>query len=505
MSIRQQLGFFASLLVYAAVSACGQAEKSALLQRWFEARTAHFNTYSCGPTQEVARLAARLEQFRDAYAQLAGTEAVASPPILVMAFPDQASMTPFLPLYDGKPANLAGFFARVSDENLIVLSLAGAGAGSLEVILHEFAHSLLRHNERFWPMWLNEGMADVYSTFEVTGDHSTRIGRPIERHVGLLKQKPLLPLSELFAVRRDSPEYNERERQGVFYAESWLLTHYLMLGNNADHKARFGQLTVLLRQGQPAEAAFTNALRVSLATMEKELGEYLKLGKFEPMTLPVRANLHAPQALAWRELSAAEICFRLGYELLRVGRPEAAEPYFVHTRELAPASALAVEGPGLLASERGKPAEAAAYLHEAILRGSSNFLVHFVYAREKYRLTAKTPDNYSPLAEPEAAEIRGELRKSLALMPFFAPAHHLLGFFELVQGENPAEARQHLQRAIQLEPENQAYVLTLAQAQFTNPEEARRTLAPLRLPYVDKQVRAHAEAMLKQIGAAEGK
>ena len=50
--------------------------------------------------------------------------------------------------------------------------MRGTGAESLQVIYHEFAHALLRHNERFWPMWLKEGMADIYSTFEVTGDHS---------------------------------------------------------------------------------------------------------------------------------------------------------------------------------------------------------------------------------------------------------------------------------------------------------------------------------------------
>ena len=36
---------------------------------WFEARTAHFNIYSCGNRQAVSKLAGRLEQFCKAYAQ----------------------------------------------------------------------------------------------------------------------------------------------------------------------------------------------------------------------------------------------------------------------------------------------------------------------------------------------------------------------------------------------------------------------------------------------------
>src|SRR5579862_3511223 len=58
------------------------AEAPDLLSRaWFQSRTAHFNIYSCGDAQEVARVAARLEQFREAYSILAGAQAVKSPPI----------------------------------------------------------------------------------------------------------------------------------------------------------------------------------------------------------------------------------------------------------------------------------------------------------------------------------------------------------------------------------------------------------------------------------------
>ncbi len=168
----------------------GEPNNTAMVQRqWSEVRTAHFNVYSCGVTRDVYKLAARLEQFCEAYTLLAtnGSQAVASPPIVVMAFPDHESMKPFLPLYQGKPANLAAFFQRGSDENLIVLATAGPNSGytDLEVIYHEYAHLLFRHNDRDWPLWLKEGMAEVYSTFETSG-YNIRIGKPIEHHLRLL-------------------------------------------------------------------------------------------------------------------------------------------------------------------------------------------------------------------------------------------------------------------------------------------------------------------------------
>jgi tetratricopeptide (TPR) repeat protein len=488
------------MLALAASTTAGQpGGKSLIHQRWFEARTAHFRIYSCGATQAVAKLAARLEQFRDGYSLLAGAQAVASPPIIVMAYPEYASMKPFLPLYQGKPENLAGLFIRGSDENLIVLHLAGAD--SLPRVFHEYSHLLMRHNAPFWPMWLNEGMAEIYAPFEVIGAYRTRIGKPIEQHLRLLEQTPLLPLKKLFAVTRDSPEYNEARQQGIFYAESWLLAHYLMLGGNPAHQAGFRQLTPLLRLGQPPEQAFTNALRTSLPAMEDQLRRYLKQGRFQSLELPVAANLQTPRAMFSQVLTPAEVCFRLGDQLFRIGRLETAESYFLQARRLAPASPLPFEGLGLLAAKRKQPEESLRFLQQAMQRGQVSFLAHYVYAQEKYALTARAPDSYSRLANEPAADIRAELQKSLALMPDFGPAHDLLGFFEMVQGEDLAAAEKHLAKAVQLEPENQGYQVTLAQVQLArnDPEAARRTLEPLRRPYVEAKVRTLAEQMLREM------
>ncbi|MDB6124528.1 MAG: repeat-containing protein [Pedosphaera sp.] len=500
--IRHLVCGLTAFLLLAAATAFGEPGGNALVQRnWFETRTASFNIYSCASTQEVSRLAARLEQFREAYSNLAGTNAVASPSIVVMAFPDHKSMEPYLPLYQGKPVSLAAFFHRGSDENLIVLGLSDHGPDSMEVIFHEYTHLLLRHNDRIWPIWLKEGMAEIYSTFDASG-HGARIGLPISHHLRLLSQKSFMPLKELFAVDHDSPQYNEQEHQGIFYAEAWLLTHYLMLGDNPGLKARFGQLTTLLRQGQKPEQAFTNAFQVTLPQMEAQLHRYLERGRFEPLPLLVKADLSAPRSMVRRGITPSETSYWLGNELLRVNRPDAAEPLFTQAQKLAPTSPLPYEGLGMLAAQRKKSEEAVRQLKESLQRGSTSFLAHYVYARERFHLTADAKERYTTLSDSAAKEIRSELEKSIGLMPNFGPAHQLLGFFELVQGENLAAAEEHLRRSIQLEPENQWYSLALAQAQMARKETdaARRTLEPLRLPNVEAKLREHAEELFQEIG-----
>jgi tetratricopeptide (TPR) repeat protein len=469
---------------------------------WFEARSIHFHTFSCGPVQQVARLTARLEQFRVAYEALAGAQAVLSPPINVIALPDQEALARCVPLYQGKPGNLSGFFHRGSDENLIVLSLSDGGTDSLETIFHEYAHLLLRRNQEAWPMWLNEGMADIYATFEVTGDHGVRLGKPQALYLDILAHEPLLPLATLFAITHDSPGYNERERQGIFYAESWLLTHYLMVGSPV-HRARFGELTTLLRQGQAPEQAFTNTFRLSLPLMQKELNRYIQQGRFNALELTVRASLQTTQPLATRALAPAETCFRLGDELFRVGRDDEARQLFTRSGTLDPASPLSYEGLGLMAAEAGQHAEALDQLKHAVAHGSKSFLVHYLYAREKLVLSTSIPDTYSKLKGPDAAEVQTALETSLALMPEFGPAHHLMGFFQLVQEQDLAAAERHLKRAIELEPEKPAYLLTLAQIQIAahEPGSARGTLTALCQPYIDGKVRAHAQKLLQNLGS----
>ncbi len=506
--LRQRLKLLCALVglaVSTAVAAFAQDDTDALIhEHWFEARTAHFNLYSCGTPQEVYKVITRLEQFRDAYGLLAGAQSLTSPPITVIAFPNTDAMRPFLPQYQGQAMSLSGFFKRSSDENLIVLALTGTNTESLDTIYHELTHLLLRRNDGIWPVWLQEGMAEMYSTFESTG-RGVRFGKPIPSHLWALQHEDWMPLKDLLSVTHDSPQYNERSYQGMFYAESWLLTHYLMNGDNPTIKARFRDYTPLLRRGQTTVEAFTNALRMPLPAIEADLKRYLARGDFESLSAVVSVDLSAPRQVVTRPIGRVETCFHLGDELLRINRGDAAEPYFLEGEKIAPNSPLPYEGLGLLALDREKPEEELRQLKISLEKGSTSFLAHYTYAQAKFHLQGDGQGRFTRLEPSLAAEIRGELEKSIALMPAFGPAHELLGFFELVQGDDLPDAEQQLQRAIQLEPENQWYLISLAQVQLRSRDlaAARHTLEPLRLPTVESKLRERAEEEMTEIDRLE--
>jgi tetratricopeptide (TPR) repeat protein len=191
--------------------------------------------------------------------------------------------------------------------------------------------------------------------------------------------------------------------------------------------------------------------------------------------------------------------------LMRVDRLDDAEAWFERGAKIAPKSPLPLEGLGLLASEREQHAKAIENFRAAAALGPLTFLSHYTWGKALLQSTAKRKDTFTRPSAPIAAEIKSEFQKSLALMPDFGPAHELLGFVLMVEDEDLAAAERHLQRAIELEPENQAYLFSLAQLQWrrNNVAAARRTLEPLRLTYADPRLRAHAEEMLKEMAGPE--
>ena len=290
-------------------------------------------------------------------------------------------------------------------------------------------------------------MAEIYSTFQTSG-YSAYIALPIEHHLELLQSQPLLPLKELFAVGHDSPEYNERTLQGMFYAESWLLTHYLMAGDNPVLKERFKQFTPCCTRVRHRSRPSRTRCRFPCPRWKRSCAAILSGGQFTGISFALPDNVAAPKGFATRWLTPVENYFRLGDELFRIGRMAAAERMFAAAQLLAPASPLPYEGLGLLAAEREQTDEALRQLHAAIERGSTSFLAVFPPRVGDCIIAPPShPDDPSRLPKDVAGEIHADLLRSLTLMPDFGPAHELFGIVELARGGSVPLAEQHLELA----------------------------------------------------------
>jgi tetratricopeptide (TPR) repeat protein len=451
----------------------------------------------------MRQVAVWLELFHDAFARLLSKPVVNfSVPTTVVVFRDDASFRPFKPLYQGRPADVAGYFQPGPDVNYIALSLERGGRDSLRTAFHEYVHLHLRENMPDAPLWLNEGLAEFYSAFAVSGGEAA-FGAPIPYHIRLLRGRELIPLATLFAVAHDSPHYNERDKSGIFYAESWALVHYLMLGGGGRLRPQLTRFVNLLSAGVSADAGVQLAFGMSLEALEGELKEYVRRGEFASERVAVGRGPDSHVSAQSAALSEAEAYSYLGDLLLHINRPGDAEKYFQRSLSLDPKLAAAHAALGLLLVRQGSFEEAKKHLRLATVTPQS-YLVHYYYAYVLSQEGAGSgPARYSP---ESAAVMRNELGKVIKLAPQFANAYYLLAFVNLVTGEQLDEAVDLAKRAQQLDRGRPHYPLLLAQIHLgrRDVESARQILESLARQNTDPQVRSEAEALLEYIDSPSG-
>src|SRR5436190_9517300 len=193
---------------------------------WTRVNSKNFTLIGNASEKEIRQVATRLEQFRDVFTRLLSLAKFDSPvPTTVIVFKSMGSYKPF------NPRNYAGYFQKGPDVNYITLT-ADARESAFSVIYHEYVHIMLDNTTGNLPAWFNEGLAEYYSTFLIEDDLKVHVGELIPDHLQTLRQGKFYPLRTLFAVNHDSPEFDEGKKRGIFYAESWALVHYLMLGSN---------------------------------------------------------------------------------------------------------------------------------------------------------------------------------------------------------------------------------------------------------------------------------
>ena len=78
----------------------------------------------------------------------------------------------------------------------------------------------------------------------------------------------------LFAVDHASPYYNEESKTTIFYAESWALTHLLMLGDQRKHSQKLTKYIALLSNEREADRRRPQAFG-DLKGLENRLDLYL--------------------------------------------------------------------------------------------------------------------------------------------------------------------------------------------------------------------------------------
>jgi predicted Zn-dependent protease len=406
---------------------------------WMTLTSAHFRIFSNASEGRTKEVALSLERLRAALARLKSSGAVTTPlPTWIFVFKDAASMAPYKPRVGGKPIDAVGLFQRSHDGNWVLLE-SRWGADPRRIVFHEYVHFFMANNFPPQPTWYDEGYAEYLSTFEST-DTEARIGRVIEAHLGRLRETGLMPLERLFAVNPQSPDYNESDRKGVFYAESWALVHYLLDGapNRTPQLKRF---LVLLQNGVETRTAFHDAFAIEPKELLAELAGYIQRSHFSYQSLRFADALGVSKETLAAPMPRSETLARLGELLAHVdaARDADAELHLRSAQLLAPREPRAAAGLGYLRLRQGKLDEAVPLLKEAAAGAPDDAALPLLTGEALLRRLEKEPlpiGGLSPEQRSVLEEARSALRRSLAISGERAETRALLGRTYLVEADD---------------------------------------------------------------------
>jgi hypothetical protein len=398
--------------------------------KFHSAASPSFRVVGAISPRRVAEAAERLEVFRAALARLKpGAPARTSRPTLVLAFPGERDLAPYLILGGVRVEKYSGVFHSARFSNYMALD-ASAGEDPLDSIYSGYISFFLGDTYPGAPLWLAKGLAEYYETFRATAT-TVEVGRPHERHARYLARGWRIPLERLVAIDRESPEYRDPDEYGSYSSHCWALVHYLLVGGEG-LAARVPELLARLDAGEALDAALRATFGFGAGELDARLRLYMKRPIFSYQIWRT-GELTVPAVSAPVELARAETLALLGEYLAEAEAREAARSHLEAALSLDPGAGDVLAMLGFVAEESGHGEEAAA-LYARAAAARFDRLVPALHAG-RFALERADAGGEAGAASLETA--RAVARRALELDPESGEAHALAGRAALAAGQGP--------------------------------------------------------------------
>jgi hypothetical protein len=485
---------------------------------WREIHSTHYTVITDAGEKKGTEVALRFEQMRAVFALLLMKERLNEPvPLTIVAFKSDKNYYQSAPLRQGQPIDVSGFLLPGEDRNFIVLNLFEQESWC--AVAHDFALLLLNYNYPRVPGWFDEGLAEYFSSirlddknYEIGGDpelHSAftqdllknrvEVPNPPKSLTELLSGQVWLALPDLLTMKHDTSTFTEGTHHTLFYAQSWMVMHYLLHEKKLPETGTYFDLVE--NQHGPVEAAIQKAYGVTPAQFDQAVKDYFH--SLTPLFVALDASKQAgshpdpPQVYQFPEIvgpDARTITAKVLPEKdasaltagVRIRIPDRREAGLLELQALATApdptaakpdrekeknqddknNALLVTAVGNEIAHRAlawdhierKEFDAAAEeLADASALNPRDMWIRYYLSVLKYRV-----------AQSKHAQIVGlpnmmqDLHAVLEWYPEFAEAYNLLAVAH-IEGGGPVAAMQAERAAMQLSPRNQQYVYNMAE------------------------------------------
>jgi tetratricopeptide (TPR) repeat protein len=332
------------------------------------------------------------------------------------------------------------------EKNYVALRMNVRGEHRYSVVYHEYVHLLMRLNFPPLPLWLDEGLAEYFG-HAVISDKSSGLGRPSSAQLEILQRRRPMPLAQLMHVDRDSPHYREEEKASIFYAQSWALTHLLMIGEKGAHAQKLWNYLDLISKSVPSDSAAERAFG-DLEDLERRLNSYIRQLSFYYLKVDTPA-LADPKEYTFRVVPPLEMLTLRGDWFVLTQRWSEAKAMLDAALEEDPLNPAAHASMGLYHERQNQREEAVEHFEKAVESGTQSCIAHYFAG-----ITAQNADEYG--------QAERNFRRAIELNPSFVPAYSGLAGVMAMDDERADEALALARKAVALEPGELNHQLMLA-------------------------------------------
>ena len=287
----------------------GQAAAAERRSTWLRVTTPSFDIHGRVDATTLLRLAREVEDFDQLLRTLHDVSGQApARPLSLYITPSGLDVRRIRP----NGPRLTGFYSAGVGEVFALLSIDGGEDRGRQVLFHEYTHHfMLRNAPAAYPAWLVEGYAEYFAPTRFTPD-AVELGVTSYR-IAWLRGAVWTPFKDILGRRALT---GKQEDITAFYAQSWLLTHYMM--SDPARQARLARYASAVAAGGDPVALMPEAAGVPLVELERVLKRYMKALPGRRLARPANA---ATLNLEVARLSPAADALILENQRLKMGVP----------------------------------------------------------------------------------------------------------------------------------------------------------------------------------------
>jgi len=238
---------------------------------WLKAESEHFIIYGDTSRGAIRDYTRKVERY-DAMLRLflpPEREDLVAPKLSIYIANSSADLRKAWP---GVNSNIAGYYSR-GDERIYAVVDRSRSEGD-HTLFHEYGHHFMyQYHNRAYPAWFVEGFAEYFAPTDLTfGRIRYGLWSP-GRMNSLTDTSDWIPMDQ---VLRSRPKSRTAQAGAAYYAQSWLLTHY-MLGS-PEHQKQFSAYLAAVQSGVEPMAALEQTVGRTPEQLGRDLQSYASRG-----------------------------------------------------------------------------------------------------------------------------------------------------------------------------------------------------------------------------------